>query len=130
MGKKGVKGGVSGAEEIEEDETLWILNDGCEMENLASRHLKSFFIPILKEIDLTHNSDNSEVRLRFIGSVLIPCSLEYRIEMKSGNSIQKELVPKKIPKKQKNTKTMRNTTKLNLKTNMKLQKPSLNLLTI
>eukprot|EP00770_Monocercomonoides_exilis_P012913 MONOS_12857.1-p1 / transcript=MONOS_12857.1 / gene=MONOS_12857 / organism=Monocercomonoides_exilis_PA203 / gene_product=unspecified product / transcript_product=unspecified product / location=Mono_scaffold00743:6467-13285(-) / protein_length=2272 / sequence_SO=supercontig / SO=protein_coding / is_pseudo=false len=63
-----------------ENESLWILNEGCNLSGIGSGMHSPFFVPSLNSVRAV-KSEN-DVQLLFNGSLLLPCNLSFEITRK------------------------------------------------
>ncbi|KAH7816842.1 uncharacterized protein MONOS_11198 [Monocercomonoides exilis] len=78
---------VSGVEEgdgVGENDSLWILNEGCVLLGIASERTSPFFVPQLTSVSSV--SDDSTTFLTFIGTLLFPCNLSFQIVTEVGEA--------------------------------------------
>ncbi|KAH7820145.1 uncharacterized protein MONOS_12695 [Monocercomonoides exilis] len=68
---------VKGGDGIKDNTSLWILNEGCELEGIAKERASPFFIPTLRNVEVEKAGNN--LRLIFKGSLLLPCNLSFRM---------------------------------------------------
>ncbi|KAH7820140.1 uncharacterized protein MONOS_13765 [Monocercomonoides exilis] len=74
---------VKGGDGIKDNASLWILNEGCELEGIAKERASPFFIPTLRNVEVV-NAGNS-LRLIFKGTLLLPCNLSFRVISLTNN---------------------------------------------
>eukprot|EP00770_Monocercomonoides_exilis_P011013 MONOS_10961.1-p1 / transcript=MONOS_10961.1 / gene=MONOS_10961 / organism=Monocercomonoides_exilis_PA203 / gene_product=unspecified product / transcript_product=unspecified product / location=Mono_scaffold00522:11750-23009(-) / protein_length=3655 / sequence_SO=supercontig / SO=protein_coding / is_pseudo=false len=75
---------LKGGDGWERNTSLWILDDGCELEGITSERTSSFFIPVLEEVKNT-TQPTGEMELIIHGKLLLPCNLSVKISMKDGD---------------------------------------------
>ncbi|KAH7820078.1 uncharacterized protein MONOS_6094 [Monocercomonoides exilis] len=68
---------VKGGDGIKENTSLWILNEGCELEGIAKERASPFFIPTLRNVEVENAGNN--LRLIFKKTLLLPCNLSFRV---------------------------------------------------
>ncbi|KAH7815478.1 uncharacterized protein MONOS_9749 [Monocercomonoides exilis] len=73
---------VKGGDGLERNTSLWMLNEGCSFEGIASERDSSFFIPVLESVEAKEETDR--MKLTFIGMLLIPCNLTFSVVKKKG----------------------------------------------
>ncbi|KAH7829650.1 uncharacterized protein MONOS_62 [Monocercomonoides exilis] len=57
--------------------SMWILNEGCEMEGIALERTSVLFIPHLERVE--QEEAGAEIKLKFIGNLLMPCCLQFQL---------------------------------------------------
>ncbi|KAH7818035.1 uncharacterized protein MONOS_15072 [Monocercomonoides exilis] len=62
--------------------SLWMLNDGCSFEGIASERDSSFFIPVLESVEAKEEADR--MKLIFKGMLLVPCNLSFSVVKRKG----------------------------------------------
>jgi hypothetical protein len=73
---------LQGGDGQEKQTSLWIINDGaCVFDALLNERNSSFFIPTLEKVE--KEKQNSKYVLTFIGRLLLPCNLTYRLVITS-----------------------------------------------
>ncbi|KAH7826189.1 uncharacterized protein MONOS_1025 [Monocercomonoides exilis] len=75
---------LKGGDGQEKYSSLWFLNEGCKVGGIASERISTLFIPILKEVK--SEKKGSVAELRFIGNVLIPCELSFKVSSWIGDA--------------------------------------------
>ncbi|KAH7821130.1 uncharacterized protein MONOS_10307 [Monocercomonoides exilis] len=75
---------VKGGDGLKDNSSLWILDEGCQLGEIASERDSSFFIPILEEVK-NISQPNGNVELIIRGKLLLPCDLSLRLNMKEGD---------------------------------------------
>ncbi|KAH7815560.1 uncharacterized protein MONOS_18302 [Monocercomonoides exilis] len=73
---------VKGGDGMGARSSMWMLNEGCNVKGITEDRGSSFFIPTLREVRVEESSEAenvSEARVRFVGSLLIPCNLSFRV---------------------------------------------------
>eukprot|EP00770_Monocercomonoides_exilis_P015388 MONOS_15334.1-p1 / transcript=MONOS_15334.1 / gene=MONOS_15334 / organism=Monocercomonoides_exilis_PA203 / gene_product=unspecified product / transcript_product=unspecified product / location=Mono_scaffold01200:11021-14245(-) / protein_length=1074 / sequence_SO=supercontig / SO=protein_coding / is_pseudo=false len=71
---------LKGGDGWKEDDSLWVVGEGCQMGGLASERKSAFFIPHLREVETEETGEvGGMVELRFKGWVLLPCSLGFEV---------------------------------------------------
>ncbi|KAH7820176.1 uncharacterized protein MONOS_17845 [Monocercomonoides exilis] len=71
---------LKGGDGWKEDDSLWMVEEGCQMGGLASERKSAFFIPHLSEVETEETEDvGGMVKLRFKGRVLLPCSMGFEV---------------------------------------------------
>ncbi|KAH7817992.1 uncharacterized protein MONOS_8462 [Monocercomonoides exilis] len=73
---------LKGGDGWERNTSLWMLNDGCSFEGIASERDSSFFIPVLESVEAKEETDR--MKLIFKGMLLIPCNLSFSVVKKKG----------------------------------------------
>ncbi|KAH7818147.1 uncharacterized protein MONOS_3945 [Monocercomonoides exilis] len=62
--------------------SLWMLNEGCNFEGIASERDSSFFIPVLESVEVKEETDR--MKLIFKGMLLVPCNLSFSVVRRKG----------------------------------------------
>ncbi|KAH7829471.1 uncharacterized protein MONOS_3258 [Monocercomonoides exilis] len=57
--------------------SMWILNEGCEMEGVALEKTSVMFFPHLERVE--QEEAGAEIKLKFIGNLLMPCRLQFQL---------------------------------------------------
>eukprot|EP00770_Monocercomonoides_exilis_P011694 MONOS_11638.1-p1 / transcript=MONOS_11638.1 / gene=MONOS_11638 / organism=Monocercomonoides_exilis_PA203 / gene_product=unspecified product / transcript_product=unspecified product / location=Mono_scaffold00596:406-11438(+) / protein_length=3579 / sequence_SO=supercontig / SO=protein_coding / is_pseudo=false len=73
---------LKGGDGLERNTSLWMLNEGCNFEGIASERDSSFFIPVLESVEAKEETDR--MKLIFKGMLLIPCNLSFSVVKKKG----------------------------------------------
>ncbi|KAH7815656.1 uncharacterized protein MONOS_16010 [Monocercomonoides exilis] len=73
---------LKGGDGLERNTSLWMLNDGCSFEGIASERDSSFFIPVLESVEAKEKADR--MKLTFKGMLLIPCNLSFTVVKRKG----------------------------------------------
>ncbi|KAH7825022.1 uncharacterized protein MONOS_6219 [Monocercomonoides exilis] len=73
---------LKGGDGLERNASLWMLNDGCSFERIASERDSSFFIPVLESVEAKEETDR--MKLTFKGMLLVPCNLSFSVVKKKG----------------------------------------------
>ncbi|KAH7824204.1 uncharacterized protein MONOS_15840 [Monocercomonoides exilis] len=73
---------LKGGDGLERNTSLWMLNDGCSFEGIASERDSSFFIPVLKSVEAKEEANRME--LTFKGMLLVPCNLSFSVVKRKG----------------------------------------------
>ncbi|KAH7823551.1 uncharacterized protein MONOS_9436 [Monocercomonoides exilis] len=73
---------LKGGDGLERNTSLWMLNEGCSFEGIASERDSSFFIPVLESVEAKEETD--KMKLTFKGSLLIPCNLSFSVVKRKG----------------------------------------------
>ncbi|KAH7830999.1 uncharacterized protein MONOS_17028 [Monocercomonoides exilis] len=74
---------VKGGDGAKDNSSLWILNDGCDLRGIAGERASPFFIPVLDKVSVKEK--DSDVVLKFEGSLFVPCDLSFRVVCKTGD---------------------------------------------
>ncbi|KAH7829758.1 uncharacterized protein MONOS_2023 [Monocercomonoides exilis] len=75
---------LKGGDGMKDNSSLWFLNEGCRVEGIASERSSTLFIPVLEEVK--SEEKGSVMELRFLGSVLIPCELSFKVSTWIGDA--------------------------------------------
>ncbi|KAH7826463.1 uncharacterized protein MONOS_2160 [Monocercomonoides exilis] len=73
---------LKGGDGLKDGTSLWMLNDGCNFEGIASERDSSFFIPVLESVEAKEETDRME--LTFKGMLLVPCNLSFSVVKSLG----------------------------------------------
>ncbi|KAH7816627.1 uncharacterized protein MONOS_6570 [Monocercomonoides exilis] len=73
---------LKGGDGWERNTSLWMLNDGCSLEGIASERDSSFFIPVLENVETKEETDR--MKLTFKGLLLVPCNLSFSVVKRKG----------------------------------------------
>ncbi|KAH7828009.1 uncharacterized protein MONOS_10573 [Monocercomonoides exilis] len=73
---------LKGGDGLKDNSSLWMLNDVCNFEGIASERDSSFFIPVLKSVEAKEETDR--MKLIFKGLLLVPCNLSFSVVMRKG----------------------------------------------
>ncbi|KAH7832206.1 uncharacterized protein MONOS_997 [Monocercomonoides exilis] len=68
---------LKGGDGAKENSSLWILNEGCELDGIAAERISPFFIPILDSARMEKEEDTTKID--FKGSLLLPCNLSFQL---------------------------------------------------
>ncbi|KAH7817249.1 uncharacterized protein MONOS_3725 [Monocercomonoides exilis] len=68
---------LKGGDGLLPNSSMWILNEGCEMEGVALERTSVLFIPHLERVE--QEEAGAEIKLKFIGHSLMPCHLQFRV---------------------------------------------------
>ncbi|KAH7832778.1 uncharacterized protein MONOS_6932 [Monocercomonoides exilis] len=74
---------LKGGDGVKDNSSLWILNDGCDLRGIAGERSSPFFIPRLEDVSVNENDSN--VVVKFKGSLFVPCDLSFRLIFKTGD---------------------------------------------
>ncbi|KAH7830708.1 uncharacterized protein MONOS_1790 [Monocercomonoides exilis] len=74
---------VKGGDGVKEGSSLWVLNEGCKLGGIAEERESAFFIPELESVEA--EEDGSVTRLKFVGLLLVPCNLSFRVVKRVGS---------------------------------------------
>ncbi|KAH7829700.1 uncharacterized protein MONOS_4080 [Monocercomonoides exilis] len=80
---------LKGGDGLKDNTSLWMLNEGCSFEGIASERDSSFFIPVLESVEAKEETDR--MKLTFKGMLLVPCNLSFAVVKRKGeeNEIEK-----------------------------------------
>ncbi|KAH7828133.1 uncharacterized protein MONOS_5008 [Monocercomonoides exilis] len=78
---------LKGGDGWKDNTSLWMLNEGCSFEGIASERGSSFFIPVLESVEAKDETDR--MKLIFKGLLLVPCNLSFSVVKRKGE--EKEL---------------------------------------
>ncbi|KAH7829318.1 uncharacterized protein MONOS_14253 [Monocercomonoides exilis] len=73
---------LKGGDGVLPNSSLWMLNEGCNFEGIASERDSSFFIPVLESVEAKESTDR--MKLTFKGMLLIPCNLSFSVVKSLG----------------------------------------------
>ncbi|KAH7822077.1 uncharacterized protein MONOS_2898 [Monocercomonoides exilis] len=73
---------LKGGDGLERNTSLWMLNEGCSFEGIASERASSFFIPVLESVEAKDATDR--MKLIFKGMLLVPCNLSFTVVKRKG----------------------------------------------
>ncbi|KAH7818989.1 uncharacterized protein MONOS_8100 [Monocercomonoides exilis] len=73
---------LKGGDGLKDDTFLWMLNDGCSFEGIASERDSSFFIPVLESVEAKEETDR--MKLIFKGMLFVPCNLSFSVVKSFG----------------------------------------------
>ncbi|KAH7817387.1 uncharacterized protein MONOS_7782 [Monocercomonoides exilis] len=73
---------LKGGDGLERNTSLWMLNDGCSFEGIASERDSSFFISVLESVEAKEEANR--MKLTFKGMLLIPCNLSFSVVKRKG----------------------------------------------
>ncbi|KAH7825339.1 uncharacterized protein MONOS_575 [Monocercomonoides exilis] len=73
---------LKGGDGVLPNTSLWMLNDGCSFEGIASERDSSFFIPKLESVE--GKEETGRMKLTFKGMILIPCNLSFSVVKRNG----------------------------------------------
>ncbi|KAH7819645.1 uncharacterized protein MONOS_13676 [Monocercomonoides exilis] len=73
---------LKGGDGWERNTSLWMLNDGCSFEGIASERDSSFFIPVLESVEAKEEANR--MKLIFKGMLLVPCNLSFSVVKRKG----------------------------------------------
>ncbi|KAH7818009.1 uncharacterized protein MONOS_3136 [Monocercomonoides exilis] len=73
---------LKGGDGLKDNTSLWMLNEGCSFEGIASERDSSFFIPVLESVEAKESTDR--MKLTFKGLLLIPCNLSFSVVKRKG----------------------------------------------
>ncbi|KAH7821060.1 uncharacterized protein MONOS_8852 [Monocercomonoides exilis] len=79
---------LKGGDGQEKNTSLWILNEGCNFEGIASERASPFFIPVLESVEAKEVGE--EVEVVFKGKELLPCDLSFMVVKQMGEEKQIE----------------------------------------
>eukprot|EP00770_Monocercomonoides_exilis_P016101 MONOS_16052.1-p1 / transcript=MONOS_16052.1 / gene=MONOS_16052 / organism=Monocercomonoides_exilis_PA203 / gene_product=unspecified product / transcript_product=unspecified product / location=Mono_scaffold01478:613-8037(-) / protein_length=2474 / sequence_SO=supercontig / SO=protein_coding / is_pseudo=false len=68
---------LKGGDGLKDNTSLWITSEDCSMEGIAQERLSSFFIPQLESATL--DESESEAKIKFVGSLFLPCDLSFKL---------------------------------------------------
>ncbi|KAH7830760.1 uncharacterized protein MONOS_11713fu16744 [Monocercomonoides exilis] len=74
--------GLKGGDGLKDSTSLWMLNDGCSFEGIASERDSPFFIPVLESVEAKEETDR--MKLIFKGLLLVPCNLSFSVVKRKG----------------------------------------------
>ncbi|KAH7816510.1 uncharacterized protein MONOS_7487 [Monocercomonoides exilis] len=74
--------GLKGGDGLERNTLLWMLNNGCSFEGIASERDSSFFIPVLESVEAKESTDR--MKLIFKGMLPVPCNLSFSVVKRKG----------------------------------------------
>ncbi|KAH7832464.1 uncharacterized protein MONOS_3827 [Monocercomonoides exilis] len=69
---------------LKDNSSLWILNEGCELQGIVEERSNSLFIPVLGSVEAEETGD--EIELIFKGQLLLPCDLSFWVAYKTTDS--------------------------------------------
>ncbi|KAH7831153.1 uncharacterized protein MONOS_9677 [Monocercomonoides exilis] len=73
---------LKGGDGWKDNTSLWMLNEGCSFEGIASERDSSFFIPVLESVEAKEEADR--MKLTFKGLLLVPCNLSFSVVKRKG----------------------------------------------
>ncbi|KAH7818030.1 uncharacterized protein MONOS_12307 [Monocercomonoides exilis] len=73
---------LKGGDGLKDNSSLWMLNEGCSFEGIASERDSSFFIPVLESVEAKEETDR--MKLTFKGMLLVPCNLLFSVVKRKG----------------------------------------------
>ncbi|KAH7828062.1 uncharacterized protein MONOS_14332 [Monocercomonoides exilis] len=73
---------LKGGDGVLPNSSLWMLNEGCSFEGIASERDSSLFIPVLESVEAKEETDR--MKLTFKGLLLFPCNLSFSVVKKKG----------------------------------------------
>eukprot|EP00770_Monocercomonoides_exilis_P006716 MONOS_6682.1-p1 / transcript=MONOS_6682.1 / gene=MONOS_6682 / organism=Monocercomonoides_exilis_PA203 / gene_product=unspecified product / transcript_product=unspecified product / location=Mono_scaffold00215:20274-28340(-) / protein_length=2688 / sequence_SO=supercontig / SO=protein_coding / is_pseudo=false len=73
---------LKGGDGLKDNASLWMLNEGCSFEGIASERDSSFFIPVLESVEEKEETD--KMKLTFKGMLLVPCNLSFAVVKRKG----------------------------------------------
>ncbi|KAH7821109.1 uncharacterized protein MONOS_13727 [Monocercomonoides exilis] len=79
---------LKGGDGVKENSSLWILNEGCNLEGIVSERASPFFIPVLESVEAKEVGE--EVEIVFKGEELLPCDLSFMVVKQIGEEKQIE----------------------------------------
>ncbi|KAH7815329.1 uncharacterized protein MONOS_4486 [Monocercomonoides exilis] len=79
---------LKGGDGVLPNTSLWILNEGCNFEGIASERVSPFFIPALEGIEAKGVGEEEEIV--FKGKLLLPCNLSFMVVKQMGEEKQIE----------------------------------------
>ncbi|KAH7831826.1 uncharacterized protein MONOS_6652 [Monocercomonoides exilis] len=79
---------LKGGDGVKDNTSLWILNEGCNFEGIASERASPFFIPVLESVEAKEVGE--EVEIAFKGWELLPCDLSFMVVKQMGEEKQIE----------------------------------------
>ncbi|KAH7816261.1 uncharacterized protein MONOS_3041 [Monocercomonoides exilis] len=74
---------LKGGDGVLPNTSLWMLNEGCSFEGIASERDSSFFIPALESVEVKEETDR--MKLIFKGMLLVPCNLSFSVVKRKGD---------------------------------------------
>ncbi|KAH7832366.1 uncharacterized protein MONOS_12242 [Monocercomonoides exilis] len=79
---------LKGGDGVLQITSLWILNEGCNFESIASERASPFFISVLESVEV--KEAEAEVDVVFKGKLLLPCNLSFMVVKQFGDEKQIE----------------------------------------
>ncbi|KAH7821159.1 uncharacterized protein MONOS_6365 [Monocercomonoides exilis] len=79
---------LKGGDGVKDSSSLWILNEGCNLEGIISERASPFFIPVLESVETKEVGE--EVEIVFKGKELLPCDLSFMVVKQMGEEKQIE----------------------------------------
>ncbi|KAH7817901.1 uncharacterized protein MONOS_8054 [Monocercomonoides exilis] len=73
---------LKGGDGVLPNSSLWMLNEGCNFEGIASERDSSFFIFVLESVEAKEEANR--MKLTFKGMLLIPCNLSFSVVKRKG----------------------------------------------
>ncbi|KAH7829325.1 uncharacterized protein MONOS_16435 [Monocercomonoides exilis] len=73
---------LKGGDGVLPNSSLWMLNEGCKFEGIASERDSSFFIPVLESVEAKEEANR--MKLTFKGMLLVPCNLSFSVVKSKG----------------------------------------------
>ncbi|KAH7824897.1 uncharacterized protein MONOS_9099 [Monocercomonoides exilis] len=73
---------LKGGDGLLSNTSLWILNEGCNLEGIISERVFPFFIPVLESVEAKEEADR--MKLTFKGMLLVPCNLSFAVMKRKG----------------------------------------------
>ncbi|KAH7824999.1 uncharacterized protein MONOS_6794 [Monocercomonoides exilis] len=73
---------LKGGDGVKDNTSLWMLNEGCSFEGIASERDSSFFIPMLESVEA--KEETNRMKLTFKGLLLVPCNLSFSVVKRKG----------------------------------------------
>eukprot|EP00770_Monocercomonoides_exilis_P004738 MONOS_4715.1-p1 / transcript=MONOS_4715.1 / gene=MONOS_4715 / organism=Monocercomonoides_exilis_PA203 / gene_product=unspecified product / transcript_product=unspecified product / location=Mono_scaffold00128:96627-104027(+) / protein_length=2466 / sequence_SO=supercontig / SO=protein_coding / is_pseudo=false len=74
---------LKGGDGVKDSSSLWMLNEGCNFEGIASERDTSFFIPVLESVEA--KEETNRMKLTFKGMLLVPCNLSFSVVKRKGD---------------------------------------------
>ncbi|KAH7829921.1 uncharacterized protein MONOS_16726 [Monocercomonoides exilis] len=73
---------LKGGDGLKDNTSLWMSNEGCSFEGIASERDSSFFIPVLESVEAKEEANR--MKLTFKGMLLVPCNLSFSVVKRKG----------------------------------------------
>eukprot|EP00770_Monocercomonoides_exilis_P016065 MONOS_16016.1-p1 / transcript=MONOS_16016.1 / gene=MONOS_16016 / organism=Monocercomonoides_exilis_PA203 / gene_product=unspecified product / transcript_product=unspecified product / location=Mono_scaffold01460:4161-8347(+) / protein_length=1271 / sequence_SO=supercontig / SO=protein_coding / is_pseudo=false len=74
---------LKGGDGLERNTSLWILNEGCELEGTIEERASPLFIPVVEEARNETASDGRTM-ITLIGRLLLPCNVSLKLSFRNG----------------------------------------------
>ncbi|KAH7832240.1 uncharacterized protein MONOS_10967 [Monocercomonoides exilis] len=74
---------LKGGDGWERNTSLWILDEGCELDGIVSERASTLFVPVVEEA-MNETTSDGRTSISLTGKLLLPCNVSLRLSFRNG----------------------------------------------